>query len=105
MNENAKEDWEKTEVETTKPVGTVISVRFRPELAERLMEEAERRSVSTSAVVREAVEAFFSEAWSTPASFVLTISSADAPVALYHGRSRQARTAGIDVELVAAKAE
>ena len=48
--------WETEEVEVTKPAAAVVSVRLQASLAERVFEEAQRRGVPTSVVVRDAIE-------------------------------------------------
>jgi hypothetical protein len=99
MSENEQE-WETEEVEVSKPVTPVISVRFPNGVAERIFAEAERRGVRTSAVVREAVEAYLDDPTARPATVDLTISSPDAAVTLYQGRSRAARTGSAPATLV-----
>jgi predicted DNA-binding protein len=84
--------WETEDASVSRPVDAVVSVRFPRDLAERLFGEAQRRSVKTSAVVREAVEAFLSEDFGKPAAMDVTVSSTDAPITLYTGRGTQVRT-------------
>ena len=101
MTDNHSDEWETEEVDVARPVGVVISTRFPSEVAEWLHAEAARRGVKTSAVVREAVEAYIEGgSGGGSASLDLTISSADAPVTLYTGRSTQGRTLSSPSELV-----
>jgi hypothetical protein len=86
------DEWEVEEVQTPKPVGAVISVRLPQDLADRLLREAERRGVRTSAIVREAVEAFLEAGGSSASTLDFTISSRDASVTLYTARSTHGRT-------------
>jgi hypothetical protein len=102
MNKNDEQAWEIEEVEISKPVGTVISVRFPSETAERVFAEAERRSIPVSVVVREAVEDYLAGAVATPAFFDITVSS-DAPVTLVSGRSAHGRTASAPSDFVGAR--
>lgn len=60
-----------------RPVGAVLSVRVSSELAARLAEEASRRGVHLSDVVRAALEAHLAPYW--------TFSSAGAFSVEYHG--------------------
>jgi len=93
MTEHDEADWETEDVELTKPVATVISVRFPKDVAERIFAEAERRGVRTSVIVREAIELFLEDGNRSLATVDLSISSPDdVPVALYTGRSRLERT-------------
>jgi hypothetical protein len=88
-----RENWETTEdVEVSRPVDAVVSVRFPRDLADQLFGEAERRGVKTSVVVREAVEALLSGDVGSAAIIDVTVSSTDAPVTLYTGRSALVRT-------------
>lgn len=94
MTKHEQGDWETEEVEVTKPVGTVISVRFPREIAERIFDLAERRGVPVSAVVREAVEAYLDGfVGGTPATTDITISSLGT-VTLLTGHSSRGRTIG-----------
>jgi hypothetical protein len=94
VTDSREQDWEDEDVEVSRPVGAVVSVRLRPEIAEALFEEAQRRNTKISAVVREAVEMFLSGEHGTPATFDITVSSADVPVSLYSGRSVYGQTVG-----------
>ncbi len=94
MTKHDESDWETEKVEVAKPVGTVISVRFPPEVAERVFDLAERRAVPVSAVVREAVEGYLEGfIGSTPATTDITISSLGT-VTLVTGHSSRGRTVG-----------
>lgn len=86
--------WETEDVELAKPVATVVSVRLHPALADRVFEEAQRRGVPTSAVVREAIEDHLEHPRGTAATLDISVSSADVPVAFYTGRSTLGRTGG-----------
>jgi hypothetical protein len=88
-----EEAWETEEVELAKPVGAVVSVRLHPALADRVFEEARRRDVPTSAVLREAIEEYLANPRGTAATLDISVSSADVPVAFYTGRSTLGRTA------------
>ena len=76
---------------TDTSAGAVVSARLSAELAERLFAEAKRRRLRTSALVREAVEAYLEDA-GRAASVDVTISSVDGPVTYYTGRSSVGRT-------------
>jgi Ribbon-helix-helix protein, copG family len=86
------ETWEPEEVEVTKPVGVVISVRFPQNLAEKIYAEAKRRAVPTSAVIRAAVEAWLNAPVAATTHDV-SISSSGGPVAYTEGM-RSTGTAG-----------
>jgi hypothetical protein len=107
MADRTHDEWEKEDVEVTKPVGTVVSVRLSEELAETLFGEAQRRGLPTSAVVRAAIDEYLSRAGTTAASLDVTISSANVPVAFYAGRSSLGRTASSpsSIELESAEPE
>jgi|SRR5437879_6076871 hypothetical protein len=99
MNDNDNEqDWEQEEVEIERPVGVVVSARLSQELADRVFGEAQRRGVPTSAVVREALELLLEGGYS-PSSLDLVISSADAPIAFFTGRSGLGRTGAAPAEV------
>lgn len=85
------DEWEVEDVEATKPVGVVVSVRVPQDVAAHLQTEARRRGVRMSVLAREAIEAFLEGAPLT-ATVDFTVSSADAPVTLYTGRSSVGRT-------------
>ncbi len=91
MSEQSDE-WEAEEVRAPKTVAAVVSVRLPQDLADRLLREAERRGVRTSALVREAVEAFLEDGGSSASTLDFTISSRDASVTLYTARSTHGRT-------------
>jgi hypothetical protein len=93
------DEWVTEDVEVSKPVGTVVSVRLHPEMAEALFAEAKRLDAPVSAIVRDAVEARLSHEGVKPATFDLTISSLGGPVALYAGRSAYGRTASTPAKL------
>ena len=101
MARDKHEEWETEDVEIAKPVDVVISTRFAQELAERIYTAAQNRGVKTSALIREAVEAYLDGQAGTPATVDLTFSSADAPVTFYTGRSSQGRTEAPEGTLVA----
>jgi hypothetical protein len=90
MNDN-DQNWEAEEVEVERPVAVVVSARLPQELAERVFAEAQRRGTPVSAVVREALEALL-EGGTTASGLDLVISSGDAPVAFFSGRSTTGRT-------------
>jgi len=87
------DQWVTEETEVSKPVGTVVSVRLQPEMAEALFAEAKRLDAPVSAIVRNAVEEYLSNEGVKPATFDVTISSLAGPVVLYTGRSGHGRTA------------
>jgi hypothetical protein len=91
--------WEEDEVEETKPVGVVISVRFPQELAARIYTEAKRRGVPTSAIIRDAVERWLDAPIAASSVGDVTLSSSNGvPVSFTEGRSTLGRTAGVEVE-------
>ena len=60
-----------TRLSVRQPVGAVLSVRVPSELASRLAEEAERRGVRLSDVVRAAIEAYLSRTTSSAVTYVV----------------------------------
>jgi len=102
MTNNEEHEWETEEVEMAKTVGTVISVRFPRELAERVFDLAERRGTPVSAVVRQAVEEYMSADGAVPATMDITISS-EGTVTLISGRSSWGRTVGVPTDFLAQK--
>jgi hypothetical protein len=94
MTDSHEQDWEEEDVEVSRPVGTVVSVRLRPDVAEALLERARQRGTKVSTIVREAVETFLSGDGAVPASLDITVSSVDVPVSLYSGRSVYGHTVG-----------
>jgi Ribbon-helix-helix protein, copG family len=96
------DEWEREEVETAKPVGIVISVRFSQSTAERIYAEAKRRGVSTSTMIRGAVESWLDTPIATSTIGDVSVSSANgAPVSFIEGRAAAMRTTGAaaDIEL------
>jgi hypothetical protein len=91
------DNWEHEDVETTKPVGIVISVRFPQEIAERIYTEAKRRAVPTSALIRAAVEAWLETPIASSTAGDVSLSSPDGvPVSFTQGRSTIGQTAGAE---------
>jgi hypothetical protein len=87
-------EWENEKVEVSKPVGTVISVRVPPDVAQRIFDQAERRGVPVSAILREAVDAYLEGTGvGTPATMDITVSSMGT-VTLLAGHSPHGRTVG-----------
>lgn len=99
MTRREEEKWEVEEVEATKSVGTVISVRFPRELAERIFELAEQRGTPVSAVVRQAVEECLSAPGNIPATTDITVSG-EGTVTLVTGYSTWGRTVGAPTDFV-----
>jgi ribbon-helix-helix CopG family protein len=95
---DSDQNWEQEEVEVERPVGVVVSARLSQELADRVFAEAQRRGVPTSAVVREALELLLEDG-TIGSSLDLVISSADAPVAFFTGRSGVGRTGAAPAEV------
>jgi len=94
MTERDERDWEDEKVEVSKPVGTVISVRVPPDVAQRVFDLAERRGVPVSAILREAVDAYLdADGIGTPATMDITVSSMGT-VTLLTGHSMYGRTIG-----------
>jgi metal-responsive CopG/Arc/MetJ family transcriptional regulator len=91
------QNWEVEEVEVSKNVGVVVSVRFPKDLASKIYELAERRGTPVSVVVREAVEEYLSAASGVPATTDITISGEGA-VTLLSGRRVMGETAGVRVD-------
>jgi predicted DNA-binding protein len=89
-----RDEWETEEVEVSRPVGTVISVRFPGDLAERVLAAAHHSGLATSAFIREAVESFLDAQESIRMNLDWSASSAAGPVTLYSGRSGLVRSAG-----------
>jgi hypothetical protein len=99
MTERDRDDWEPEEVEVSKPVGVVISVRLTSETAERVFELARRQGVPTSAVMREAVERYLSDPVAGVAGSDISFSASNGvQVSLVTGRSRHSRTVGAEYE-------
>jgi predicted transcriptional regulator len=95
------EPWETEDVEVTKPVGIVVSVRFPQEIAARIYTEAKRRGVSTSTIIRDAVETWLDAPVASSAAGDVSLSSANgSPVSFTQGRSTSGRTAGSDATTV-----
>lgn len=88
------DEWETEEVEVTRPVGTVISVRFPGDLAERVFAEAHHSGLPTSAFIREAVQTYLDSRETVRMSLDWSASSAAGPVTLYSGRSGLVRSGG-----------
>lgn len=88
------DEWEVEEVEVTRPVGTIISVRFPGDLAERVLAAADHSGLATSAFIRHAVESFLDAQESVRMNLDWSASSAAGPVTLYSGRSGLGRSAG-----------
>jgi predicted DNA-binding protein len=86
------EEWETVAVEVERPVSAVVSVRLSTSLAEQVSDLARAQGLGVSALVREALENYIAGVEHTPASFDVTISSADGPVALFQGKSSLSRT-------------
>jgi hypothetical protein len=100
MSTNDEQNWEAESTEVTRPVGTVVSVRFPRGIAEQIFELAERRGVPVSAVVREAVDAYLSGvANRTAATSDITVSGIGT-VALVTGYSSHGRTVGAPTAFV-----
>ena len=99
MTKREEEEWETEEAEASKAVGTVISVRFPRELAERIFELAERRGTPVSSVVREAVEDYLIAPEAVPATTDITVSGEGA-VTLVTGHSAWGRTIGTPTDFV-----
>jgi hypothetical protein len=91
MTDRQSEEWEAEEVEPSRSVGVVISVRVSADLATQLSLRAQQRGVKTSTLLREAIEGYLSNESAAP-SLEFTVTSHDAPVSLYAGRSQSGRT-------------
>jgi hypothetical protein len=91
MADRPAEDWETEEVEASRSVGVVISVRISADLATQLSTRAQQRGVKTSALMREAIESYLSGEPPAP-SLEFTVTSHDAPVSLYTARSNSGQT-------------
>jgi predicted DNA-binding protein len=88
------DEWETEDAQVTRPVGAVISVRFPGDLAERILAEAQRSGLATSAFIRAAVESYLDSRETVRMSLDWSASSADGPVTLYSGRSGLVRSGG-----------
>ena len=63
-----------TRLRVRRPVGAVLSVRMPSDLAVRIDEEATRRGVRLSDVVREAIEAYLAPTVTTSDAVTLSVS-------------------------------
>ena len=97
MSDKRADEWETEEVDVVKPVGVVVSVRLDQALADELFQETERRGLSTSAFVREAITAYLEQRHESAGATEISVSSSNgAPVRLTTGGGGQARTVGAD---------
>lgn len=91
MADHPADDWETEEVEPSRSVGVVISVRLKPDLAKQLSIRAQERGMKASTLMREAIESYLSDE-PAPPGLEFTVTSHDAPVSLYTARSSSGRT-------------
>jgi predicted DNA-binding protein len=94
LSHTDRDEWETEDVEVTRPVGAVISVRFPGDLAERVLAAAHHSGLATSAFIREAVESYLDSQESVRMNLDWSASSSAGPVTLYSGRSGLVRSAG-----------
>ena len=90
------QDWEEVEVQKSKPVGVVVSVRLPKPDADRLAEEAHRRDLPVSSLLREAINLLLSAPRRQHVNGVMRFSTESAPITFLSGPTEAGQTTGTE---------